>query len=473
MPPMSDPAAPTADSAASDEGLSVWDAVSLIVGIVVGISIFKVPSAVFSNVSSPLEGFGLWALGGLLSWAGALCYCELAVTYPRTGGEYVYLTQAFGRWAGFLFGWVQLTAILPSNMGVMAFVFGDYSCRALGRSKEEAAWFALASVVVLTCVNLVGLRLEKRVLNLLSVAKMFGLLSLIVAGVYAYCFRSSPPIPEIVSTPTSGGSLGLAMVFILYAFGGWNDAAFVAAEVRDVKRNVPRALRWGIGLITILYLTVNLAYVAGLGWEGVRNSETPASDLLELAGGWGRLFDLLVMLSALGAINGLLFAGSRMVAALGDDHHIFGLLGRHGTHNVPRSAVIALGGIAALLIFTVGTSQGQSSLDSLFQMLRLPSVPWARYHGGFETLLAAFAPTFWTFFALTGLSLFVLRYRDPNRERPFRVPLYPLTPAVFISVCLWMIWRSAQYAEWLSVGGVIAVLLGFPVAAWSFLSRRQ
>ncbi|MHB8863364.1 MAG: APC family permease, partial [Pirellulaceae bacterium] len=248
--------------------LGLWDAVSIIVGIVVGTSIFKIPGMVFSNVPGPWEAMGVWLLGGLLSLNGALCYAELATTYPRSGGDYHYLTRAFGRWMGFLFGWAQLAVILTGSIAVMAYAFADYGVRLWGADPQTSAatlWLAIGAIVLLSLLNLAGVVVGKSVQNLLSAVKILGLVGIFLAAVFCSSRGS------LQSTGTwEGSNLGLALVFVLYAYGGWNDAAFVAAEVRGQQRKLPLALFLGIGMITVIYLLVIMAYVLVLGFDGAR-----------------------------------------------------------------------------------------------------------------------------------------------------------------------------------------------------------
>ncbi len=446
--------------------LGLGDAVSIIVGIVVGVSIFRASPLVFQNVSGPWMGLGAWALGGVLSFIGALCYAELATTYPRIGGDYVYLSRAYGRWVGFLFGWAQLAVILTGSIGAMAYAFADYAVPLFDLAPRWTAWLAVGAVTVLTLLNLCGVLFGKTTQNVLTVAKVLGLLGMTVAGLVwgSGSWEAREPI--------SGPGFGLAMVFVLYAYGGWNDAAFVAAEVRDRERNLPLALLLGITGITLIYLLINVAYLRGLGFEGLRGSSAPAADVLQNGvGPWGaKAISVLVMVSALGAINGLIFTGARVYAALGADHRVFALLGRWNMRlDVPAWALVTQGVITLALIMAVGTDAGRSAVDAALGGAGLQGLPWDKYFGGFDTLVAGTAPVFWMFFLLTGLSLFVLRWKDPTRERKFKTPLYPVTPLVFCLMCAYMLYSSWDYARGLSLLGFVPLALGLPLY---LLSRK-
>jgi basic amino acid/polyamine antiporter, APA family len=458
------------DSSKPTARLGLWDAVSIIIGIVVGTSIFKIPDMICKNVSGTWEMVAVWALGGFLSLVGAMCYAELATTYPRSGGDYVYLTRAFGSWLGFLFGWAQLAVILTGSIGVMAFAFADYAIPLFQLPKNSAAILAMGAVCLLTIVNLLGVVVGKWMQNILSVCKIVGLAGILIAGVYV-----GGKLPLSVVSEDHFPGLGLAMIFVLYAYGGWNDAAFVAAEVRDPHRNLPKALIFGIGGIAVLYILINLAYVWGLGFEGVRNSGAPAGDLLKMAMGEnaGRVMSALVVVSALGAINGLVFTGSRVYSTLGEDHRLFSMLAKwNHTLGAPIWSLLVQAIIAIGLILAVGTEAGRAGMDGTLFALAGKTMPWDDYYGGFNTLIAGTAPVFWLFFLLTGVSLFVLRFKDGDRPRPFRVPFYPITPLIFCGTSVFMLYSSLSYAKYLTLLGIVPLALGIPLYLWSGKSRN-
>ncbi|NLX99638.1 MAG: amino acid permease [Rhodopirellula sp.] len=465
---------PSTGSDSLAERLSLWDTVSIIVGIVVGTAVFRTPTMVFQNVAGPWQALGVWLLGGVLCVFGAFCYAELATTYPRNGGDYEYLSRAYGRWVGFLFGWAQLSIILTGSIGVMAYAFADYAAGLWNLPFEATPWVAASAVMILTLLNLFGLFVGKSLQNLLTGAKVLGLAVVVIAG--AFWGRSDVFLPGRTTAGLMGPGLGLALVFVLYAYGGWNDAVFVAAEVRDQRRNLPRALILGIAGITVVYLAVNAAYLAVLGFDAARETATPAADVLALAVGpmGGRAVSLLVMISALGAINGMILAGSRVYAVVGEDHRGFAWLGhRSAKSGSPVASLLAQAAIALLLIFLVGTPRGRNLFDAALGSAGLGGLPWDKYFGGFETLLAGSAPYFWVFFLLTGLSLFVLRVKDRGRERGFSVPWYPLPPIIFSATCIYMLHSSLDYAGSLALVGAAPLLAGLPLYGLSVLLSRR
>jgi len=416
--------------------LSLADAIALIVGVVIGIGIFKTPSMIAANTGREDIFFLAWLAGGIISLAGALCYAELASAYPHTGGDYHYLTRAFGRKVGFLFVWSRMTVIQPGSIAMLGFVFGDYFSQILPLSYYAHSLYAALAIAVLTAMNLLGTQKGKWTQNLLTGLKVIGLLSVVLVGVFASPPSSSPmpfdPLPET--------SFGLAMVFVLLTFGGWNEAAYMSAELHDARRNMVRAFLWGLGIITAIYLLVNFAYLRGLGLVKMGQSEVVAADFMRRVLGQGgvTMISLLIIVSALGAINGSIFTGARTNYTLGQDFSLFGFLGRwQGGSNTPGNALLFQGAISLLLI--------------LFGALA---------RRGFVAMVEYTAPVFWCFFLLAGISLFVLRRKEPKVTRPFRVPFYPFTPLFFCLSCVYMLQASVAYTRVGALVGLAVLLTG-------------
>jgi amino acid transporter len=462
--------------------LGLWDTVSIIIGIVIGAGIYETVPAVFKNVPNGWSALGVWVLGGVLSFIGALCYAELASAYPRSGGDYVYLTRAFGPWMGFLFGWAQLVVIRAGNIGMMGYVFGDYAVALFGlpeaptkdvqeTSQQWSMACAAGAVTVLSVLNLLGVTFGKRTQNLLTLAKVLGLGGILAAGFFA---PKAGPAALTEKGPVQV-SVGLAMVFVLYTFGGWNDAALVAAEQRNRRRNITLSLILGTCAITLIYVLINTAYLFSLGFEGVRNSKAVAADVLGQFQGVNasRIMSILVMVSALGAINGMVFTGSRIYAALGNEYRLFAWLGRWNPRlGSPFGSIVTQWLLTVGLILLVGSRLGRGQINIGLEKVGLKAVEWEG-HGGFDTLLKCTAPSFWLFFLLTGLSLFVLRERDKDIERPFRVPFYPLLPLFFCDTCAYMLYSSTDYAKELVLPVLVLLHVGIVVYWISRPPARQ
>jgi amino acid transporter len=430
--------------------LSVFDAVAMIVGIVIGVGIFKAPSIVAGNVSGETAFIALWVIGGLISLVGALCYAELGSSHPNAGGEYHFLSKAYGSWLGFLFAWARMTVIQTGAIAAIAFVFGDYASTLLPLGAKSSAIYAALGVIGITALNVAGTSQSKWVQNVLTTALAFAVLAVVISGLTA-----APAAPAAAPAPASGGTWfsGLALIFVLLTYGGWNEAAYLTAEMRDTRRNIVRALVIGIVVITVLYLLLNLAYLKALGLSGMQASRAVASDLMRASWGEGGawLLGIVVVSAALSTLNATVFTGARTNYALGRDFVIFRALGRwNESASAPVNALLLQGAISLALV-------GLASFTP----------------DGFQTMVAYTAPAFWLFFLLTGISLFLLRRQAPANADPFRVPLYPLTPLLFAGACAWMLYSSFNYAMSLdpgSIGAMVGIAMlasGVPVLMWA------
>ena len=219
--------------------LSVWDGIVLICGMVIGAGIFKAPSIVAGNTSSGSEFLLAWVLGGVVSLCGALVYSELAARYPETGGEYAFLSRGWGRGVAFVFGWARMTVIQTGAIAAVSFVFGDYASEIFRLGDKSSAIYAALGVVTLTLLNFAGTVESKVLQKVMQVLLFAGLLFIGVAGLVA-------GVPAKQAAAASGGSFGLAMIFVLLTYGGWNEAAYLSGEVRDARRNMMRILIGGI-----------------------------------------------------------------------------------------------------------------------------------------------------------------------------------------------------------------------------------
>ncbi|URD49039.1 APC family permease [Chroococcidiopsis sp. CCNUC1] len=420
--------------------LAFVDAVALIVGIVIGAGIFETPALVAANVSSNAALMLTWLVGGAISLVGALCYAELATAYPHVGGNYYYLKRSFGQRVAFLFAWARMTVVQTGSIALLAFVFGDYASRILGLGTFSASVYAAGAIALFTTLNIFGLQQGKRTQNLLTVATVLGLLLIVIIGI---AFATPTSIPATEST--NSGGWGLAMLFVLLSYGGWNEAAYISAEIQNRQRNIVRSLLWSIGIITVIYFLVNLAYLKGLGLEAMGQSQAVAADLMQQALGdrGAIIISLLIVIASLGSLNATIFTGARSNYALGQDFPRLSFLKSSGSRSSPTGAMLVQGAIAIVLV-VLGTLTRR----------------------GFETMVDYTAPVFWFFFLLTGISLLVLRMREPDVQRPFQVPLYPLTPLLFCVVCAYLFYSSLAYTGIGAIASILVVGLGIPLWQW-------
>ena len=432
------------------ELLSVGDGIFLTVGMIIGALIFKAPSMVAGATSGPLPFLLAWLLGGAISLCGALVYAELASRHPHTGGEYVFLNEGMGRGVAFLFAWSRMTVIQTGAIAAVAFVFGDYASEIFSLGKNSSAIWAAAATIVLTVLNLVGTLQTKALQKVMETTLIAGLVLFSIAAIVI----GGTPKP---ATGSGSGSFGFAMIFVLLAYGGWNEATYLAGEVRDARRNMTRILVWGVIAVTALYLLVNLAYLAVLGHGGIRDSKAVAADMMRIIAGekGAVVLALIVCISVLTTMNAAIFTGARTSWAFGRDFRLLRFLGNwRETGSTPANALILQGAITLLLV-----AAGAATPD------------------GFNAMVAYTTPVFWTFMYLVATSFFLLRDRAKDQSA-FRTPFYPHVPLVFCIACLYMLWSSIDYVRnpdygpqfgW-AVGAVLLVMAaGIPL----YLANRR
>ncbi|NLS93075.1 MAG: amino acid permease [Planctomycetaceae bacterium] len=433
--------------------LTLFDSTCLIVGIIIGAGIYEVAPMVAAGTSNWWGFMLIWVAGGLLSLCGALGYAELGSAYPREGGDYVYLNRAYGPWAGFLFGWIQLVVVRPGDIVGMAFIFATYAKELYDpfsgwmvpyhllplevyRQADVAVsqlMYAALAVIVLTAIHVIGVREGKWTQNVLTTVKAIGLLMIVAVAFFA-------PADRGTGTGTVNAlPMSLALILVMFTFGGWNEMAYVAAEVKDSRRNIVRALVLGTSAVTVLYLLVNGAFLYALGYEGVANSSAVATDTVSTLFpkvGAGLIAGL-VCISALGATNGLIFTGARISYALGADHRPFRLLGRWNTGTgTPVLALITQAIVALVLIVVLGS---------------------------FVNAILYTAAVVYSFYLATSLAVIVLRWKEPDVERPYRVSGFPVTTLIFSAVCGYLIYRAIIYKPQVAAAGWIILLVGLPI----------
>ena len=383
-------------AASADEApqrlLSRVDAIGIIVGIVIGAGIYKTPSMV-AGVTGDAGWLAVaWILGAVVSLAGALCYAELSTTWPHAGGDYHFLTRAWGRQASFLYAWARATVINTGSIALLAFVFGDYMAKVVPLGPAGGAMWAALIVVVLTVVNIAGLRASAQAQNWLTIFEVAGLVAVAVAGFLAPPVAPAAAGAAAFSSTPPPGMFGLAMVFVLLTYGGWNEAAYISAELKGGRRAIVPVLVVSLAILAGVYLLVNLALLSGLGLRGLADSKAAGADVMARAFGetGAKALSLFVAVAALTSINATMIVGARTNYALGRDWPALRFMGGwHATRGTPVAALLVQGAIALALVAFGALQQD-----------------------GFEAMVEFTAPVFWTFLLLVGLALFRLRATD-------------------------------------------------------------
>ena len=436
----------TSETSLPKQQLSLIDAIALIVGIVIGAGIFRTPSLVAANTANDTQFLLAWMLGGVISLIGALCYAELTTAFPNAGGDYHFLRKAYGKRPSFLFAWARMSVIQTGSIALLAFIFGDYFTQIYSLGDFSSVIYAAFVVILMTAINIAGVKMGTGAQKLFTLAEVSGVMIIVVAGLFfaPAAVETLNTAPATASTAGSTGSfIGLAMVFVLLTFGGWNEAAYISAELKSGHNKMVKALIISLFMITMVYLLVNIAFLKALGHQAMAQSDAVGVDLMRMV--WGPtgvwLISVLVAISALTSVNATIFTGARTNYALGKDYSMFSMLGKWNNQaSGPVNAFIVQALISLALI-------------SLGLVTR----------SGFETIIEYTAPVFWFFFLLVGISLFVLRKKEPNAHRPFRVPLYPLTPLVFCLSSAYLLYSSLMYTGIGALVGIGVLLLGVVV----------
>ncbi len=405
--------------------LKLYDALSIIVGIVIGAGIYETTPLIAKSIAQPVWLISIWIIGGIISLVGALCYAELATTYPEEGGDYVFLTRAYGRKTGFLFAWAGFWLVKPANIGAIAFIFARYAQQVLPLQLDgnEFIAYAVAAIVLLTMLNINGVQTGKWIQNMLTLVKVLGLLMIVVIGLFFVV-----PVNETIrqESITQDIDIYLVMILVLFTYGGWSNISYVAAEVVEPQKNILRSLIIGICLVTLIYVAINLAFLHALGIHGMMNSQSIASDVVRLSFGepGAMAISFLICITCLGNINGMIFTNARVYYAMGQDHQLYSWLGHWNWQlDSPVRSLTLQAIITLALVILMGANEN-----------------------AFERLVVFSAPLHWFFFLMVGVALFILRRKQTAIKGSYKVPFYPWLPVVFCFSTGFLLFASLSYA---------------------------
>jgi basic amino acid/polyamine antiporter, APA family len=434
--------------------LGLWSSVALVVGITIGSGIFRSPAGIARLAPNPIAMLGLWVAGGFITLCGALSLAEIAASLPQTGGIYAYLREAWGRRSAFLFGWSELILIRASALGGIAVVFGEYLLRSIGIDPSEhvlvARGLSAGAIAFAAAVNVRGANLGAFIVGIATWAKFAALMVLVLAS-FTLGGANGASMAHLTApsaAPLVVGSMGLALVSVLWAYDGWADLSFAAGEVKDPQRNLPRAIIFGTLALIAIYVLTNLAYLYVLPIEAIGKSPLVAADtMMALFGRVGVvLVSVFVMISSFSSLNGSMLASPRVFFAMADDGLFFEPIGRvHPRYKTPYVAII----LAAMLGIALVMSRS------------------------FEALTEMFVLAIWPFYALGVAAIYRLRRLRPDLPRPYRAIGYPVVPAIFIlSVAAFVL--NALISQPVSTTITFALILaGLPVYQLVFAARDR
>jgi APA family basic amino acid/polyamine antiporter len=423
--------------------IGFWGGTSLLIGITVGSGIFRTPATIAALVPDPRVAFGLWAVFGIATLCGALTLAELASMIPRTGGLYVYLNLAYGEAAAFVVGWLFVTVTAPAASAALATVFMEFLLNALGVPTNDTLVVtgAVATIAVLAVANVLGTRLGTAMQSVFTSVKVAALVVIIVAafGFGRGTFDHLTPAP---GTTVDAAPLARAAASVIWTYDGWMAISLIAGEVEAPARRLTRIILVGVLGIVLLYLGANLAYVYNMSpSDMVREKAGIASHLMaSVAGRAGaKAINACIMASVLGALGANLLARPRVAYAMAREGLTFRALGRlHPRFATPHVAIFVQALVAVLLVLALRD---------------------------FDRLTTYFVVVEWLALIFGVASVFVLRFRMPDAPRPFKTPVYPVVPLVFV-VCTLLGLGAIVWAEWRS--GDLSPVIGLSIAAAGF-----
>jgi amino acid transporter len=431
--------------------LGLWAAIGIVIGVTIGSGIFRTPASIADRVPDPMLMMAVWLIGGLLSLCGALSVAELAASLPHTGGWYVYLREGWGRLAGFLFGWAELVLIRASASGAIATVFSEYLMRSIGFDPAVNAaatdYLAAAAIVGAAALNIRGVQVGAAFAGVSTIAKFGALAALVVA---AFLLGGGAGGTAAHFTAPGGavepGLFGLALISVLWAYDGFADVSFASGEISDPHRTLPRAIIGGTLAIVVIYLAANAAYLFMTPVERIAGSRLIAADTAQaILGASGvALVSVVVTISTLGALIATMLAAPRVFFAMADDRLFFRTVASvHPRYKTPHVAISLAAALGVLFVLT----------------------------RTFEQLADTFVLSIWPFYGLAIAGLYRLRRTRPDLPRPYRVPGYPVLPALFILAVMYLV-ANALIAEplWTALTFGI-VLAGIPVYLVFFRDR--
>ena len=430
--------------------LGRFDATMLVMGGIVGAGIFVNPAEVARHGSGLGVIVGAWLVGGVIALAGALVYAELAARRPEIGGQYAYLRDAYGPMPAFLYGWSLLLVIQSGGMAAVAITFARYFREVTQLVLPDGA-VAVGALALLTAINCLGVRAGSRLQSVLMVLKIAAIAGLVIAG-WLFASGHSPepvaaPVAGPVAAPVGGGALatlvGLAAALtpVMFAYGGWQTASFVAGEMRDPRRDLSRALLLGVAGVVVLYTSVAFVCVAVLGPDGLARATTPATDVMRLALGerGATLIALGIAVSALGFLSQGMLTTPRVYFAMAEDGLFFRRVAAVSARtHVPVVAIVLQGVVAAAIALS----------------------------GSYGQILSYVVSVDFIWFGLTGAALFVFRRRDADGSDGFRAPGHPLTTGLFVAACAVIVATTVFNHPANSAIGFAVLLAGVPACRY-------
>ena len=423
--------------------LGLFEAMAIVIGMVIGSGIFFKPAIVFQNAGSPMLGIIAWVVGGIIAIAAGLTISEIAAIIPKVGGLYAYIKEIYGEKMAFLLGWVQTLLYYPGSIAALAIVFATQGAFLVPMTSFQQKILAVSIILALTISSIYSTKLSGKLQGISTIAKLIPIAILVFFGIVN---SASTDFVETASKSITISGFGAAILGTLWAYDGWASVANMAGEIKNPSKNLPRAIILGLSSVVVVYAVINIAIISVIPFNEAVASETIASDVAtKLFGTGGASFIAVgIIISIFGTLNGYILTGSRVAYAMGEERkipfsNVFGKLSDKGT---PKNSFILQGILASLYVIS----------------------------GSFEILTNLAMFSMWVFFTMTVGGVFILRRRMKDVVRPYKVPLYPITPIVGVIGGAYIVINTIFTQTIYAVFGIVIALIGIPV--YLYINRR-
>jgi basic amino acid/polyamine antiporter, APA family len=427
--------------------LGLFEAIAIVIGVVIGSGIFFKPSVVLGNAGAPGLAILAWVVGGIITIAAGLTVAEIAAAIPKTGGLFVYLKELYGERTAFLLGWVQTVIYVPGAAAALAIVFSTQATTFLPLTELQQKFLAIGSILLVTSLNILSTRIGGKVQFISTLGKLIPIFAIAIFGLTKGTVHGFTPL---ASSHSSAGGFGAAILGTLWAYDGWINVGNISGELKKPTRDLPLAIIGGLSLVMLAYITINLAVLNVLPVAAVLASKKAASDAaVVLFGTGGATFvSIGILISIFGALNGYLLTGSRIPLAMAKDgmipfKHFFGKV--TGNSKTPANALVFQSILASIYVFT----------------------------GSFDTLTDLVVFVLWIFFTMAVAGVFILRSKHKELPRPFQVPLYPVIPLIGIVGGLFILLNTLLTNTVNALYGVGVTLIGIPVYVYLLRKKQQ
>lgn len=427
--------------------LSLFGLTMIAIGSCIGSGIFMTPAKIAAQLPDPNWIIGVWILGGVVALTGALTFAELGGLFPKAGGVYVFLKEAYGSLVAFLYGWVILMVITTGAIAALSLTFAKYLDSVLGFGEEFQLGAAIISIVLVTAVNVFGVKTGEFFSNLFTVLKLLGIFLIIALGILWAAPAEGLFETEINPEKSLSSAFALALIGVLWSYGGWHHTSYLAGEAKNPKRDIPRAMIFGALVVTLVYVLANVAYLNMLPIDQIANSEAVATDAVQtIIPNAAIIIALLIAISTFGTTGIYTLTAPRIYFAMAKDGVFFkGLSKLHSTYGTPMFAIVLQSAWAIVLLLFWGT---------------------------FHDLITYVVFMDWVFMTLAAISIFLFRKKMKDAERPYKTVLYPITPLVFIAISLWFIVSTLIGQPEQALAGIIILGLGLPVYFY-FIKKQK